>query len=35
MKSTLIYRRRMRVILSTQGKNMSPLFGWEGSQPLV
>jgi hypothetical protein len=24
MKSTLIYRRQMRVILSTQGENMSP-----------
>jgi hypothetical protein len=35
MKSTSIYRRWKREILSTLGKTFSPWFCWEGSQPLT
>jgi hypothetical protein len=35
MKSTSIYRRWKRAILSTLEKNFSPWFRWEGSQPLA
>jgi len=35
IKSTFIYRRWKRAILSTLEKNCSPWFGWEGSQPLA
>ena len=35
MKSTSIYRRWKRAILSTWRKNFSPWFSWEGSQPLA
>jgi len=35
MKSTSIYRRWKRAIISTLEKNFNPGFRWEGSQPLV
>jgi hypothetical protein len=35
IKSTSIYRRWKRAILSTMEKNFSPCFRWEGSQLLA